>query len=207
MAEVAKEVKGAISDCKHLAADIHKLEKIVKVFSNPISFIWHVGKDLIVNGVQIYHDVEHALSSYKAKKWHDFGLNVGHATALVILGKETQDAFASGLYFVNEEAEDPEDIIHELTTDIHNVKDEIEPIAEEIKDYFKGGKFQKDKKHFEREVKDFKHDMKQAWKKDVHEAKDFLKGLKEDAHLDIKGNKFHPAFKFDWHASGADFLH
>jgi hypothetical protein len=51
-----------------------------------------------VNGVNIYHDVEAAVDAYKAENWADFGKNVGAATALVILGEESQEAFLTGAY-------------------------------------------------------------------------------------------------------------
>ena len=106
---LSKEVKTTVIDCKHLKDDISKLTKIVAVFSNPVSFAWHVAKDLLVNGVNIFKDVEDAISAEKTHQWKRFGKDVGHATALVILGAETQEAFESGFYAINEPT-DPEDI-------------------------------------------------------------------------------------------------
>jgi hypothetical protein len=45
------EIKGAIADCKGVVADFDKLEKMAAVFTKPWSFVYHVGHDLIVNGV------------------------------------------------------------------------------------------------------------------------------------------------------------
>jgi hypothetical protein len=49
-----KTVKSGMQDCSSLKADWQKLEDMALVLSNPSSFAWHVGKDLLVNGVQIY---------------------------------------------------------------------------------------------------------------------------------------------------------
>ena len=103
-AELTKEAKATIADCKHLKNDIKVLEHIVKIFSNPVSFVWHVGKDLIVNGIQIFHDVESAVDAWNQQQWRSFGYNVGHATSLVILGAESQAVFA-------DEPVDPEDFV------------------------------------------------------------------------------------------------
>lgn len=89
-ATLGNEVKDTVKDCKSIADDIETLAEIVAVFSNPVSFAWHVGKDLLVNGINIYHDVENAIDAWHAQDWKSFGLNVGHATALVILGAETE---------------------------------------------------------------------------------------------------------------------
>lgn len=49
--EVIKVIKSAVVDCKNIKADWEKLEKMASIFSSPYSFAYHVGKDLIVNGV------------------------------------------------------------------------------------------------------------------------------------------------------------
>lgn len=56
-----KEIKTAIVDCRGIVVDIAKLDKMAAIFSNPASFAFHIGKDLIVNGVQIYHEVSDSI--------------------------------------------------------------------------------------------------------------------------------------------------
>jgi hypothetical protein len=34
---------------------------MASIFASPQSFAWHVGKDLLVNGVQIYHEIDAAV--------------------------------------------------------------------------------------------------------------------------------------------------
>lgn len=62
-----------MSDCSHLKADWAKLEKMVEIFDSPTSFAYHVGKDLVVNGRDIFHEIETAVTDYQAANWQDFG--------------------------------------------------------------------------------------------------------------------------------------
>jgi hypothetical protein len=51
VAELMKVVKKGMSDCSSLKADWEKLTKMIAIFDSPTSFAYHVGKDLMVNGV------------------------------------------------------------------------------------------------------------------------------------------------------------
>jgi hypothetical protein len=62
VADLVKTVKAGMSDCGHLKADLAKLEAIISDYSTLPSFAWHVGKDLIVNGVDIYRDINDSIS-------------------------------------------------------------------------------------------------------------------------------------------------
>ena len=88
LADLLKTVKTGMSDCSHLTADWGKLEKMVKVFSSPTSFAYHVGKDLTVNGKDIFSEVKAAVADYEGAKWEAFGEQVGMAAAKTILGEE-----------------------------------------------------------------------------------------------------------------------
>ena len=66
------------------------------IFQSPSSFAYHVGKDLIVNGKDIFHEVDTAIVDYKAGNWADFGENVGMAAAKTILGKTSQTQIKVG---------------------------------------------------------------------------------------------------------------
>jgi len=46
-------------------------------FSTPMSIIYHVGKDLIFNGVPIYHEIKASIVDWKAGDFRGFGDNVG----------------------------------------------------------------------------------------------------------------------------------
>jgi len=58
------------------------------IFSNPESFAMHVGKDILVNHVDIKNEVETAVSDYESKKWEDFGYQLGEASAKTLVGAE-----------------------------------------------------------------------------------------------------------------------
>ena len=83
-----KMIKAAMSDCSHLKADWAKLEKMAAIFESPTSFAYHVGKDLLINGKDIYKEIATAIGDYKSQKWEDFGINIGEAAAKTILGEE-----------------------------------------------------------------------------------------------------------------------
>merc|ERR1712127_506409 len=65
--DIVKTVEAGMSDCSHIVADWKKLTEMVAIFSSPESFAYHVGKDLLVNGVDIFHEIEGAVTDYKSK--------------------------------------------------------------------------------------------------------------------------------------------
>lgn len=60
------------------------------VFTNPWSFVYHVGHDLVVNGVQIFSEVEDSVSQYKAANYGAFGEDIGEALAKLLIGGAVQ---------------------------------------------------------------------------------------------------------------------
>ena len=88
LADLLKTVKSGMADCSSLTADWAKLEEMIKVFSSPSSFAYHVGKDLMVNGKDIFSEIETAVTDYESGNWEDFGYQVGEAAAKTILGEE-----------------------------------------------------------------------------------------------------------------------
>jgi hypothetical protein len=73
LADMIKVVKQGMQDCGHLTNDLAKLEKIVATYTSLPAFAWHVGKSLLVNGVEIYHDIDSGIKDFKAKNWEKFG--------------------------------------------------------------------------------------------------------------------------------------
>merc|ERR1712216_215671 len=57
-------------------------------FSSPTSFAYHIGHDLIVNGVNIFNEINGAINYWKAPDYNKFGFDVGHALAMVIIGEK-----------------------------------------------------------------------------------------------------------------------
>lgn len=60
-------------------------------FTDPKAFAFHIGKDILVNGVDIYNDIENADSNWEHEKYEQFGENIGDALAKIIVG--AQDEF------------------------------------------------------------------------------------------------------------------
>ena len=84
--QILQVVQSGMKDCSNIKADWSRLEGMVKAFSNPTSFAYHVGKDLIVNGKDIYGEIKTSITDYQEEKWGEFGYQVGEAAAKVILG-------------------------------------------------------------------------------------------------------------------------
>ena len=80
-----------MSACGNIDADFTKLETMAEFFDNPYSFAFHVGYDLVVNGVNIYSDIEAALNDGQNGDMLNMGRDIGRALALIILGQGNQD--------------------------------------------------------------------------------------------------------------------
>ena len=85
IADMMKVVQSGMKDCSSIKADWEKLVKMISIFDSPTSFAYHVGKDLIVNGKQIYGEINTAVKDYEAGNWGDFGYQIGEAAAKTIL--------------------------------------------------------------------------------------------------------------------------
>lgn len=73
LADLLNTVKAGMQDCSNLKADWDKLAAMVKVLNSPTAFAYHVGKDLLVNGQDIFKEVETAVTDYENANWDDFG--------------------------------------------------------------------------------------------------------------------------------------
>jgi len=100
--ETAKDVMEGLGELEHA---LHELpaaikacradENIVKLlvhglsqFKSPMAFVYHSGKNLVVNHHDIYKEITTAVSDFKSKKWLDFGVQVGTALHKLIIGAE-----------------------------------------------------------------------------------------------------------------------
>jgi len=86
IADIIKYVQAAMKDCKDIKGDWAKLEKMAETFKNPRSFAWHVGGDIIHNGVKITSEIRTAVDDYKKEQWMDFGKQCGSAASHVFIG-------------------------------------------------------------------------------------------------------------------------
>ena len=91
LAVLTTQMRQELQACKGVEADWKKLEEMAAVMSNPTSFAYHVGKDLLLNGHDIYNDIDAGIAEYGDQQWKPFGESVGNALAKLIIGDEPQD--------------------------------------------------------------------------------------------------------------------
>jgi predicted translin family RNA/ssDNA-binding protein len=96
LGQAIEALPDAMTQCQAAVSEAEKLYEMIKNFKSPSSFAWHVAKDLIVNGVQIYKDVEGAVAAYDSQSWETFGYDVGHALAEVFVGVAVNENSARG---------------------------------------------------------------------------------------------------------------
>jgi len=84
--EALESIPTAMTECKAGETEIKNLVDMIKNFKSPMSFAYHVGKDLLVNGVSIYHDIKGAINAYQAKEYEVFGYDIGHALSSIFIG-------------------------------------------------------------------------------------------------------------------------
>eukprot|EP00357_Protocruzia_adherens_P000288 CAMPEP_0114981338 /NCGR_PEP_ID=MMETSP0216-20121206/5488_1 /TAXON_ID=223996 /ORGANISM="Protocruzia adherens, Strain Boccale" /LENGTH=1455 /DNA_ID=CAMNT_0002342997 /DNA_START=218 /DNA_END=4585 /DNA_ORIENTATION=+ len=95
IASAFSQVPTAISTCTTAVHDAETLAAEIKTFASPLSFLWKVGKSLIVNGVEIYDDVKTGIEDFEDKQYHDFGFQIGLALGTVLNGtQKTDDALS-----------------------------------------------------------------------------------------------------------------
>ena len=62
--KAAKMISKDIKECKVVNANIDDLFKMGEQFANPVSFVFHVGKDLIVNRKDIFAEINDSVSQW-----------------------------------------------------------------------------------------------------------------------------------------------
>merc|ERR1711879_809360 len=79
----------AFKDCQASQLDLKHIVKALNAFDSPESFVFHVGKDILVNGKDIYTEINTAVADYQQHEYKDFGLQVGMALHKIIIGTDT----------------------------------------------------------------------------------------------------------------------
>merc|ERR1719265_2354894 len=82
-----------IATCKEASEDLKgagaRLVKALATLRHPLEFAYHVGEDLVVNGKDIFEEVDDAVKQYKSVSWEAFGKDVGEAFEKLIVGEST----------------------------------------------------------------------------------------------------------------------
>lgn len=71
---------------EHTTKEIEILQKIVDRFKDPKTFAYEMGTNIVVNGVDIYREMQAAYTNYLAKQYESFGKDIGVAMTLVFIG-------------------------------------------------------------------------------------------------------------------------
>ncbi|CEM35767.1 unnamed protein product [Vitrella brassicaformis CCMP3155] len=81
-----KKLLPSLRDCKAGEHDLEKIEEALATLSNPHSFALHVGKDLLINGRDIFHEMNQAVIAYGNDDWEGLGEDVGMALGKLLIG-------------------------------------------------------------------------------------------------------------------------
>ena len=63
------ELYSDVKDCGGEGVITEDLLEMASNFDNPWSFVFHVGEDLIVNGVHIFDEIKDAIHQYEVRNW------------------------------------------------------------------------------------------------------------------------------------------
>ena len=109
-------VRGCDSEVTNKEIEI--LTKMVDSFKEPKTLAYKIGTNIVVNGVDIYKEMQAAYTSYLGKDYETFGRDVGVSMTLIFIG-------ASAAAKLDPEAAKVMESIAEgaLYPDIHNVYD------------------------------------------------------------------------------------
>lgn len=90
MGETLVSLVDALRSCKATVDEVEKMVKALEQFTSPAAFAYHVGKDLLVNGRDIFQEITTAVSNWKAAQYTDAGKQIGTALAKLIVGNELE---------------------------------------------------------------------------------------------------------------------
>ena len=74
-----------ISECKQVGVDLSKIARMCEIFAHPMRLVYKIGKNMIINGVDIFTKIAKALISYEKAEFFDFGKFIGEAMDEVLL--------------------------------------------------------------------------------------------------------------------------
>jgi len=84
-------LKKALTDCKASEKDVTDFAKALEQgFEHPLSFAFHLGKELLVNGKDIYTEIKTAISDWKAQSYRAAGVQIGAALGKLLLVNATE---------------------------------------------------------------------------------------------------------------------
>jgi len=90
---VQKAARKEIAECETAVKEFDELINMAKLASHPLSFLYHAGHNIVVNHVEIEHEVGAAIEAWdeEPKDFYSVGLNIGEALEQVFIGEETKE--------------------------------------------------------------------------------------------------------------------
>lgn len=82
-----KQLPITLKDCHQVEADFGKIIKMAEIFEHPISLVFHAGKNLVVNGVDIFMKTKESITDYENKDFYNFGKFMAEAIDEIFLMK------------------------------------------------------------------------------------------------------------------------
>jgi hypothetical protein len=73
LGEAMETLPEAMTECGEAVVDAKQLINAFAQFKSPLTFAYHVGKDLVVNGMDIYKEINQAIADYKDTEYLDMG--------------------------------------------------------------------------------------------------------------------------------------
>jgi hypothetical protein len=81
LADAAKECDNDITK-----RELQILQKMIGRFSDPKTFAYEMGANIVINGVDIYREMSAAYTNYLGKDYESFGRDIGVSLALIFIG-------------------------------------------------------------------------------------------------------------------------
>lgn len=66
------------------------INEMLKAFADPESLAIKAGANVVLNGVEIYHEMTAAYTNYKLHEYEGFGRDIGVVLALAFIGAGTK---------------------------------------------------------------------------------------------------------------------
>jgi len=86
IAQTLQVLPTAVQLCQGAEQDAVLLWNAIQQYKTPKSFIWNAGKNLLVNGVDVYNELANASVNYKAGNWYYYGYDLGLMLATIVWG-------------------------------------------------------------------------------------------------------------------------
>ena len=83
-----KKLAAAAKECDNEVTkrEFEILQKMVSRFSDPKTFAYEMGTNIVINGVDIYREMSAAYTNYLGKDYESFGRDIGVSLALIFIG-------------------------------------------------------------------------------------------------------------------------